>query len=437
MKLVMRQNQSTLNANQKKRFVDAVLALKAEQIGDTPPTNTYDKYVKMHDDYFAGLHKGPAFFAWHREFLRRFEADLQRIMNDPTLGLPYWDWSVNQGAPSWPFTTDFLGGNGTTDQDFPGKVMDGPFAYDGPNKWTLNILPHDDDPPNKNPYLRREFAVGASSLPTQQDVQTTLSATPYDVDPWNENSWNEDSPSQSGFRNLAEGYIPPKYNPDTYIPRMHNRVHAYVGGSMGPPTSPNDPVFFLHHSFVDKQWADWQYPMHPDQERYLPPKGAASGQNLDDPMPPWNKPTDTVRPADVLDHRALGYRFDVEDYLQAGEELYPNQWIWSANRIFVLWYGGSDGLLRLIQVKGQRTLWSSSQTVAPVGRCIMRDDGNLVIYHTDAGPYDPNPIWQSGTANNPGSYLWVREKGEKGKEEGSVGICLPGTSEPFWWEPKG
>jgi hypothetical protein len=211
---------------------------------------------------------------------------------------------------------------------------------------------------------------------------------------------------------------------------MHNRVHAYVGGSMGPPTSPNDPVFFLHHCFVDKQWADWQYPMHPDQERYLPPKGAASGQNLDDPMPPWNKPTDTVRPADVLDHRALGYRFDVEDYLQAGEELYPNQWIWSANRSYVLWYGGSDGLLRLIQVRDQQTLWSSSQTVAPVGRCIMRDDGNLVIYHPDAGPYDPNPIWQSGTANNPGSYLWVRE-------EGSVGICQPGESEPFWWEPKG
>src|SRR5918995_2282836 len=179
MKLVMRQNQSTLNRNQKTRFVDAVLALKAEQIGNTPPTNTYDKYVKWHDDYFAGLHKGPAFFAWHREFLRKFEADLQRIMKDPTLGLPYWDWSVNRSQDSrWPFTKEFLGGNGTTDQEFPGKVIDGPFAYDGPNKWTLNILPHDDDPPNQNPYLRREFAVGAPSLPTQQDVQTTLSATP-------------------------------------------------------------------------------------------------------------------------------------------------------------------------------------------------------------------------------------------------------------------
>jgi hypothetical protein len=79
----------------------------------------------------------------------------------------------------------------------------------------------------------------------------------------------------------------------------------------------------------------------------------------------------------------------------------------------------------------EAVLWRSNDPTTDTGKsCIMREDGNLVIYHTDAGPYDPNPIWQSGTDGNPGSYLWVRE-------EGSVGICQPGESEPFWWEPKG
>ena len=40
--------------------------------------------------------------------------------------------------------------------------------------------------------------------------------------------------------------------------QLHNRVHLWVGGNMAPMTSPNDPVFFLHHCFVDKAWADWQ-----------------------------------------------------------------------------------------------------------------------------------------------------------------------------------
>ena len=42
---------------------------------------------------------------------------------------------------------------------------------------------------------------------------------------------------------------------------MHNLVHRWVGGSMGPGTSPNDPVFFLHHCNVDRIWvslAHWE-----------------------------------------------------------------------------------------------------------------------------------------------------------------------------------
>ena len=39
---------------------------------------------------------------------------------------------------------------------------------------------------------------------------------------------------------------------------MHNRVHVWVGGDMAPGSSPNDPIFFLNHCLVDKQWDTWQ-----------------------------------------------------------------------------------------------------------------------------------------------------------------------------------
>ncbi|KFY30641.1 hypothetical protein V493_01780 [Pseudogymnoascus sp. VKM F-4281 (FW-2241)] len=34
--------------------------------------------------------------------------------------------------------------------------------------------------------------------------------------------------------------------------------HSAMFGDMGPATSPNEPLFFLHHSNVDRVWARWQ-----------------------------------------------------------------------------------------------------------------------------------------------------------------------------------
>lgn len=34
---------------------------------------------------------------------------------------------------------------------------------------------------------------------------------------------------------------------------MHNLVHRYLNGTMSlVPTAANDPIFMLHHSFIDK-----------------------------------------------------------------------------------------------------------------------------------------------------------------------------------------
>jgi len=38
----------------------------------------------------------------------------------------------------------------------------------------------------------------------------------------------------------------------------HARPHLFVGGSEDTFASPDDPVFYLHHAFVDKVFAMWQ-----------------------------------------------------------------------------------------------------------------------------------------------------------------------------------
>lgn len=267
----VRKNQATLTADEKQRFVNTLLALKAN--------GTYDLFVRQHRDAMNGptmpAHGMSAFLPWHREFLRRLERELQRI--DPGVSLPYWDWTVSRVPGAAPWTPDLMGGTG----DASGRVTSGPFAFSRGN-WPLSVTGQGDP----GPALRRRLGQ-TSSLPRPSDVASTLGVTPYDRAPWMGRT--------GAFRGELEHFV-------------HDPVHNWVGGSMQTATSPNDPVFFMHHANVDRLWANWQL-QHRDQARYLPNAGGPQGSNLNDPMSPWGIAT---TPASVVDHLALGYSYDTD-----------------------------------------------------------------------------------------------------------------------------
>ncbi|WP_435878608.1 tyrosinase family protein [Streptomyces halstedii] len=96
-----------------------------------------------------------------------------------------------------------------------------------------------------------------------------------------------------------------------FPPGVHNMVHQWVGGAMEPPSSPNEPAFFLHHCNLDRLWAEWRQ-RHPGAP-YVPVS------NLSDVLPPWNERTI----ADLLDHRALGCQYDTEFPLPQGHQMLP------------------------------------------------------------------------------------------------------------------
>lgn len=63
---------------------------------------------------------------------------------------------------------------------------------------------------------------------------------------------------------------------------VHGSPHIFVGGCMTDPhTSTNDPIFFLHHSFVDLIWEMWRQEVQDEKERetsYPPDDLRCSGQ---------------------------------------------------------------------------------------------------------------------------------------------------------------
>ena len=282
-----RKNHRDLPAGQKSAFVSAVLRLKnnVDSVLSPGKQSRYDDFVQVHKNAMMGPdmimpmpHGGPLFFPWHRVLLRQFELDLQAAAGDKSITVPYWDWSLT--GDSNPFTDDFLGGDGDSAQHH--RVVFGPFAFSN-GRFPIRVW---DDGPG-DPGLLREFGTDPTAyLPTSHEVATALTRIPY-------------SPAAGSWERTCEG-------------ALHNPVHRWVGGNMADATSPNDPVFFLHHCYLDLLWERWKK-QHPTTAPYLPASGG-NGIDLTSTLvfnrsgrpAPWPGSW-TVK--DTLDPQNLGYNY--------------------------------------------------------------------------------------------------------------------------------
>lgn len=306
--MITRKSVNTMTDSEKAALIRALLELKRR--------GEYDKYVHWHHhvmiptvlpheprdaNYRNGAHRGPAFLPWHREFLMQLEQELRTV--EPTAFIPYWDWTQDAKlpdptiAPIW--ADDFMGGNGLKSDEW--RVQRGPFANSAGN-WAVPSLPEDRLP---GPGLKRQFGQILPSLPTEDDLKLAMGEVFYDTPNYDR------SPFTVGFRNRLEGFVTQRGDSRVKTPgsQLHNRVHLWVGGNMAPMTSPNDPVFFLHHCFVDKVWADWQAVQlaeNPDAvPHYAPERDGPPSHNLEDQLKPWMR-----KVKDVLSIAYLGYEYE-------------------------------------------------------------------------------------------------------------------------------
>ncbi len=300
--MAVRKNAASMGPPEISKFINALLALKKEPTvtASGTATNIYDQFVSIHDGVMSkrlrtggsninGGHSGPAFCSWHREYILRFEKALQDISGDPNMFLPYWKWdSVNTSDTDLIFVDDFMGPRERITSGFFAEVPDPNVNPDG---WKINPAL---DTGNGTTLTRNSFSVNSRIA---SDGRNSLLQTEF--------------AGPGRFRSLLES--------------AHNSIHVAVGGHMLTMTSPNDPIFFMHHANVDRLWAQWQL-THPGDGNY-PSTHDRYGHALTDLMWPWdggesesNRPlaqnflppiiTDRRMPRDVLDIESLGYTYD-------------------------------------------------------------------------------------------------------------------------------
>lgn len=155
-----------------------------------------------------GHHNSWRFLPWHRFQLHYLERIIARISGKPDFAMPYWNWDDDR-APAAFFRR--------------GPLFD--------NTRTINLGSR------LSTYLGFEWAAGNSDGDfwgrTDSDFGDFFG------------SQNPTGEAGAGYAGSAEQY-------------GHNLVHLFVGGRMrNLLESPLDPLFWAHHSNVDRQWAIW------------------------------------------------------------------------------------------------------------------------------------------------------------------------------------
>ncbi|KAL6736409.1 hypothetical protein Aduo_006765 [Ancylostoma duodenale] len=214
----LRKEYRTLSDNERNRFHAAMWTIKRSGV--------FDDLVRIHSRFASssGAHSGPAFLPWHREYLKRVELALRFV--DPSVAIPYWDSALDSHLPSPKdsvFWSEELFGGAT-----PGEVKDG--AFKG---WMLE---------NGTRVIRRN--VGHQAAPMLENhVEAAINT----------------SSVEGILAYTASGKGCPVSKSWNALEYTHGNPHIFVGEDMVlTSSSANDPVFFLHHSFIDLIWETWR-----------------------------------------------------------------------------------------------------------------------------------------------------------------------------------
>jgi tyrosinase len=214
------------------------------------------------------------FLPWHRMYIHFFEAIIRKLSNSPSFTLPYWDYS---------------------DPNDSGQRAI-PSMFRTPTTGNQLYVSH-----------RNSIYNGGALLPTFV-VSTTaaMASTKFTGPAGTSNNFGGQTVSGATHLTGPHGLL-------ESVP--HDQVHGTIGGWMGDVNmAARDPIFWLHHSNIDRLWNAWL---------------AKGGLRVDPPSLPWcdlkfNFFDDSGNPVSMTVREVINAAAQL-NYVYEGEPSIPTQ----------------------------------------------------------------------------------------------------------------
>ncbi|KAF8405245.1 hypothetical protein HHK36_010146 [Tetracentron sinense] len=188
-------------------------------------------YNQQHSNSLLKIHRSWLFFPWHRMMLYFHERIIGSLIGDDTFALPFWNWDAPDGMK------------------IPNMYMNGSFV----------------DKDRENSHLPPQvadinFDYVESGLEPEDQIATNIALMYHQMV-----SGAKKTELFMGCRYKAgeEGFCD---GPGTIELAPHNALHTWVGSTLNPErenlgafySAARDPIFYAHHSNIDRLWEVWR-----------------------------------------------------------------------------------------------------------------------------------------------------------------------------------
>jgi tyrosinase len=267
-----------------KKAIRAMLALPPED-----PRNWY-RYTLIHALDCA--HGNWWFLAWHRAYLGWFERICRELSGDLEFALPYWDWTSEPRVPKAMFEDvldpnngAFIAASNTFEAQYKDAVAGAGYwamtrnaelalrpspqyaqlldrAMPSPNDLWFHIIKDPSGPMFFDQPHARALSAGQPELavadapPERQPVLAAI-ATATILDALEPRDFISFAGPKAPAHSDLSGFGVLESQPHNLIHECLGGGYTGTGGFMRGLMSPVDPIFYLHHTNVDRLWDVW------------------------------------------------------------------------------------------------------------------------------------------------------------------------------------